>query len=239
MLDVESFHARGLTVLRGFFDARALAEEVDAALDAGCAGAFAAAVEGGAVQVAYVPMMCARTPRSLALLDALEPVAAALLGGPVVPTRAKGVRYTGDTPAHVDSVRPVASVGVAAYLEPLDDTSGALRVLPGSHRAAPADWVSLPTTPGDVILFDEHLRHASAGGGVRRQWRADFVSDPRDDADGIAAVRAYFADIFPDGAPPPYDAALFPSYGPDWRASRRASVARLDALGVYALAAGR
>ena len=106
----------------------------------------------------------------------------------------QGVRYFGETPWHVDSALPVASLGCLAYLEPTGPKSGALRVVLGSHhtpfnealrdiRAARQQDASLPghvvaTDPGDVILMDEHLLHAAFGGGVRRQWRVDFLGVP-------------------------------------------------------------
>src|SRR5690606_15376231 len=128
--------------------------------------------------------MTAETPASLALLDRLETIAADLLGGPVLPTRAKGTRYFGDTPWHADSESPLRSVGFLAYLESLDAENGAFRVMPGSHHPdfgeslrefveparvdidVPAHVIA--TRPGDVIAFDEHLYHASVGGRVRQ-----------------------------------------------------------------------
>ncbi|PYP86855.1 MAG: hypothetical protein DMF61_11655 [Blastocatellia bacterium AA13] len=82
----------------------------------------------------YVPMMTAETPMSLSLLDRAEVVAKMILDCAVLATRAKAVRYSGDTSWHTDSVIPISSVGFAAYLEPLGTDNGALRVLPGSHR---------------------------------------------------------------------------------------------------------
>jgi ectoine hydroxylase-related dioxygenase (phytanoyl-CoA dioxygenase family) len=95
----------------------------------------------------------------------------------------KGTRYWGNTPWHTDSDLPIASLGVVAYFEPLRENSGALRVLPGSHRAEFADALRalgaagkpaeklpgyvLETEPGDLIVFDEHLFHASFGGEPR------------------------------------------------------------------------
>jgi hypothetical protein len=197
-------------------------------------------------------MMTAETPNSLLLLDRAEAVATNLLGGPVLPTRAKGVRYRGNTPWHVDSFFPVVSLGVAAYLEPVGADSGALRVLPGSHhpdfaKALHALGVNgmaaemlpahvIDTEPGDMILFDEHLFHASFGGETRRQWRVDYVRDPGDTA-AEENTRAYFAGIYPRDWYGGYDVDRYPSYGTDWRGSQRTSVARLDALGVYELAA--
>jgi hypothetical protein len=92
------------------------------------------------------------------------------------------------------------------------------------------------TEPGDMIVFDEHLFHASSGGSVRRQWRMDYVSDPMDAGDEKNTIE-YFARIFPPDSDEGYDIDRYPSYGPDWRASGRPAVERLEALGVYELAA--
>lgn len=125
-------------------------------------------------------------------------------------------------------------------------------VLPRSHRQEVADVLrsegvegqpasarpahTVETEPGDLLVFDEHLFHASAGGGVRRQWRVDFVRDP-DDLDSEQVVRQYFAGIFPADWDGGYDSVRYPSYGSDWLASGQPSVERLRALGVYELAA--
>ena len=197
-------------------------------------------------------MMTAETPVSLSLLDRAETVAAALLGGPVLPTRAKGVRYSGDTPWHTDSALPLTSVGFFAYLEPVGAESGALRVLPGSHHPQLGDAIralgevgladlALPdhvvaTEPGDMILLDEHLFHASVGGGTRRQWRVDYVHAPVG-AEATDLTKSYFATLYAPDWDGGYDVDRYPSYGPDWRDSSRPAVAQLDALGVYELAA--
>ncbi len=236
--DICTFRDRGFLVLRSAFDGEALRREVDRALDESGATTIAAAV----TRVCYVPMMCARTPASLALLDRFELLAARLLDGPVVPLRAKGMRYLGDTAWHRDSVRALSSVGFAAYLEPLDETNGALRVLPGSHReegaAAPGDLdvgVPVATQPGDVIVFDERLLHASRGGGTRRQWRVDYFRQPQTPAEA-ADARAYVAAVFPADWDGGYDVDRFPSYDDDWLRSGRPAVEQLGALGAYELA---
>ena len=125
------FRRFGFTVLREFFDPRPLAAEIDHVMHDGLVADVA---RTGELRFQYVPMMTTETPVSLALLDRLEAVAAALLGGSVLPTRAKGVRYSGNTPWHTDSASPLSSVGCLAYLEPLRAEDGALRVLPGSHH---------------------------------------------------------------------------------------------------------
>src|SRR5262245_53317262 len=101
-VDVAYFQAFGFVVLRQFFDPVPLTAEVDLVLRHGLVSA-ADTLNYQNIHFQYVPMMTAETPASLSLLDRAESVAAALLGGPVAPTRAKGVRYCGDTPWHTDS----------------------------------------------------------------------------------------------------------------------------------------
>jgi hypothetical protein len=182
-----------------------------------------------------------RAPVSLELLDRFAAIAADLLGRAVLPVRAKCVVYFGDAGWHHDSDLDVASLAFAAYLEPLDPATGALRVRPGSHLRPDAtdgdgDGVAIPTAPGDVIVFDERLWHASFGGTDRRQWRVDFVVDPMTPHEE-AAVRGYFAGTYVADWDGGYDVDRYPTYGPHWLASGRPAVDRLRALGVYELAA--
>jgi ectoine hydroxylase-related dioxygenase (phytanoyl-CoA dioxygenase family) len=81
---------------------------------------------------------------------------------------------------------------MAFYLDPVTATSGALRVIPGTHRhgdrfaegvqAALMDKsgtlslrgdqvpaVALESNPGDVVVFNQALKHSSWGGGNRRR----------------------------------------------------------------------
>jgi Phytanoyl-CoA dioxygenase (PhyH) len=245
----DAFRTFGFVVLRQFFDPSPLAAEIDRVMHDGLVSDVS---NSGEIRFQYVPMMTGGTPVSLSLLDRVEAVAAALLGGPVLPTRAKGVRYCGNTPWHTDSAFPLASVGFVAYLEPIGAESGALRVLPGSHHPELGDAIralgavgmeapALPahvvvTEPGDMILLDEHLFHASFGGGTRRQWRVDYVNAPVG-AEAENHTKSYFASIYPPDWDGGYDVDRYPSYGPDWRDSSRPTVPKLEALGVYELAA--
>ncbi|PYT04207.1 MAG: hypothetical protein DMF60_15990 [Acidobacteria bacterium] len=251
VVDVSFFRTFGFFVLRHFFDPGPLAAEHDRALQEEFADSSGASHYEG-VHFQYVPMMTSRTPHSLSLLDRTAVVAAVVLGATVLPTRAKGVRCLGSTPWHVDSAFAIASIGCAAYLEPLNAETGALRVLPGSHRPALGDEIralggigmsapALPshviaTEPGDMILFDEHLFHASFGGGTRRQWRVDYITDPVG-AEAERDTKVYFSSIYVPDWDGGYNVDAHPSYGSDWQASGRPVVARLEALGVYELAA--
>ena len=242
--DVEQFRAHGFVVLRDAFDPAALGAEIDGALARGFAhvGPTNVSDEAG-ISFRYLPMMGERTPVSLDLLRRFGAMAEQLLRGPVLPVRAKAVEYHGGSGWHRDSDLDVASVGFACYLEPLTGATGALRVVPGSHRdgrppsESPADEHAVETVPGDVIVFDEHLLHASSGGGVRRQWRVDHLARPATPAED-AVVRSYFAAIFSPDWDGGYDVDAYPSYGPHWRRVCDPDAdALLDRLGAYAAAA--
>jgi hypothetical protein len=249
--DVSYFRTFGFLVLPQFFKPDLLADEIDQVMRDGLISP-SNVTHFGKIRFQYVPMMSDTTPASLALLDRTSAVAATLLGSPVIPTRAKGTRYFADSPWHVDSNLPLESIGFAAYLEPNESDSGALRVLPGSHRpqfsqalrelgvigmsaTALPSW-PVATQPGDVIVFDEHLFHSSFGGGVRRQWRIDFVCDPIG-ADAESLTRKYFQELYPADWDGGYDSQRYPSYSDHWRRSTRTAVAVLGRLGVYDLAA--
>jgi hypothetical protein len=258
---VARFRTFGFTVLRQAVDPGPLSAEVDLALRDGFRSPFRSDAAGG-IEGRYLPMMCELTPVSLSLLDRFAGPAAALLGAPVIPVRAKGILYDEGASWHNDSGHEVASIGFACYLEALDADTGALRVMPGSHlpgfgramrhhiarpRSRPAAagtdaWVrslpgyAIPTEPGDVIAFDEHLYHASAGGRNRRQWRVDYVADPAG-AEQEDRVRAYLASVYLPDWDGGYDVDRYPSYGPCWLESGRPWVSRLGDLGAYSAAA--
>jgi hypothetical protein len=234
------FHDEGYVVLRKAFDPSELSAEVDDALERGVRDDGEVKQGSGGVEFRVVVMMCERTPVSLALLDAFAVAASKLLGRPVLPGRAKGTRYFGSSGFHADSDAAIPSLSFVAYLEPLDATSGALRVIPRSHRHEEAlgapEAVALATSPGDVIVFDEHLTHGSAGGAVRRQWRVDFTVEPRNTAEE-ALVYASYARLFDLEWDAGDDVDRYPSYGPYWQTLDRPWTTPLGAIGVYELAA--
>jgi hypothetical protein len=237
---IAQFHDEGYLVLRNAFDPSELSAEVDDALKHGLRIDGEVKQGSGGVEFRVVVMMCERTPVSLALLDAFAVPASKLLGRRVLPGRAKGTRYFGSSGFHADSDVAIPSLSFVAYLEPLDATSGALRVVPRSHRhdGAPgsADAVALATIPGDVIIFDEHLTHGSVGGALRRQWRVDFIAEPLNRAEE-ALVYASYARLFDLDWDAGDDVDRYPSYGPYWQTLDRPWTAQLGAMGVYELAA--
>jgi hypothetical protein len=95
---------------------------------------------------------------------------------------------------------------MAIYLDHVTRESGALRVIPGSHRwgdafaesversvrkapdvlgisGAEVPAIALESRPGDVVLFNQNLKHSSWGGGKRRRMFTLNVTAHFADAD--------------------------------------------------------
>jgi len=114
-----------------------------------------------------------------------------------------GNYYVGDTRWHSDGykARPVKSIKIAFYLDPVTKNSGALRVIPGSHKtkdtfsnllqshltskdATPSLFgitgdkipaVALESNPGDILVFNHNIKHSSWGGSdSRRMFTMNF-----------------------------------------------------------------
>ena len=97
------------------------------------------------------------------------------------------------------------NIKFAFYLDPVGRDSGCLRVIPGSHHrgdeyaeslqdimSSQRTWsmedrvgvtgpempaVALETRPGDMLMFNQDLKHASFGGGTRRRMFTINVSE--------------------------------------------------------------
>ncbi|SDX62583.1 phytanoyl-CoA dioxygenase family protein [Paenibacillus sp. CF384] len=119
-------------------------------------------------------------------------IAKSLLGEDFNYMGSDGNYYTGDTPWHRDGEnRARRHIKMALYLDELDGSSGALRVMPGTHRlddqygqdaakicrsigklaihGADLPAQILDVVPGDVLVFDHNLFHASFGGSAQRR----------------------------------------------------------------------
>ena len=138
-----------------------------------------------------------QSPYLCTLLDdpRIGDIAASLLGDDFNYTGSDGNFYVGDTRWHSDGYGGrggLRHLKVAFYLDPLTRATGALRVIPGSHRVGEpfADqvereirdsntlWgvagpdvpaVALETQPGDVVAFNHDLKHSAWGGSQRRR----------------------------------------------------------------------
>jgi Phytanoyl-CoA dioxygenase (PhyH) len=156
----------------------------------------------------------------------------------------------------------IGGVKFLAHLQPRTAETGALRVVPGSHEPGfarriaeyrhgdPAgqgfedsgEWLvpglALATEPGDVIAFDAHLLHCSAGGSKRLAWSIEYLPWPGlADRDRLRTVRDLILDADYDDEE--YDRDRWPAWR-EWAAgagsipSRNIAVQRLRLLGVLA-----
>ena len=125
----------------------------------------------------------------------IQGIAASILGDDFNYMGSDGNFYTGDTRWHSDGYGGrggLMHIKIAFYLDALTGETGALRVIPGSHRVGEpfADalqqnirqgvetWglegreipaIALNTNPGDILVFNHDLKHAAFGGSQRRR----------------------------------------------------------------------
>ena len=134
-------------------------------------------------------------------------IASSICGEDFNYTSGDGNFYAGDTQWHSDGygTRPVLTFKMAFYLDRITRDTGALRVIPGSHRVGdpyadaieaklarsgpgfgvPGDQVpaqALEISPGDIGVFNHSIKHASYGGsGHRRMFTMNFSERWPDD----------------------------------------------------------
>ncbi|MCZ6680340.1 MAG: phytanoyl-CoA dioxygenase family protein [Candidatus Poribacteria bacterium] len=152
--------------------------------------------------------------------DRIDGIFTSLLGEDYVYLGSDGNFYSGDTGWHSDGgwPRPVRYYKMGLYLDPLTADSGALRFIPGSHRygegyaetvqqnirslqeiysidgpAVPA--AAIETQPGDVVVFNQGMKHSAWGGGTQRRmftincgyrYKADEMQLLRDELDLVS-----------------------------------------------------
>jgi Phytanoyl-CoA dioxygenase (PhyH) len=197
--DVDRFRCFGYLVLRGFLDpelVRDLREEMVRTMLAVHRDRYHERPAMSGMAGHYTCMLGPWAPRTVELVDSrrLVQLAERLVGAQVLPSPCdtQGILYFDHAGWHNDTGMGIRGVKFVAYLEPLEAASGALRVLPGSHRLADSalrhlysldvDVPDVPgqvlaTAPGDVIAFDPLLYHASWGGKDRHQWSTMYVRE--------------------------------------------------------------
>ena len=152
-----------------------------------------------------------------------------------------GNLYVGDTRWHSDSsaTKKYRSLKVAFYLDQVSSDAGCLRVLPGSihYGNTYADTLNevipntgsdntnkawgvlqhqvpgypIPSTPGDMLMFDHRIKHSSAGGNSRRRmftmnfeqrYKSEDITDLKNEISGMARFWAEkpYGDIMIDTA---------------------------------------
>ena len=174
----------------------------------------------------------------------IDGVASALLGDDYNYETSDGNFYVGDTRWHSDGFARTKYrfLKFAFYLDPVTAESGCLRVIPGSHHRrdgyanglhklmstsrvdqteeafgvsgpeVPA--VALETQPGDLIMFNQDLKHASYGGGTRRRMFTINVSERFEDED-LGTLRNDVASLVRFWAERAYGEAMVRTAGPD------------------------
>jgi hypothetical protein len=130
----------------------------------------------------------------------IHDIAAGLLGDHFNYTSGDGNLYSGSTRWHSDGYdgKRIPSIKIAFYLDKLGRDTGAVRVIPGSHKCGDvyADtlqaevsesqekWGIAPTEvpavvvenePGDIVVFWHNTKHSAFGGaGRRRMYTMNF-----------------------------------------------------------------
>ncbi|HLK57073.1 MAG TPA: phytanoyl-CoA dioxygenase family protein [Chthonomonadaceae bacterium] len=147
----------------------------------------------GSKRTCIVPFID-QSARLSTLLDhpKLVETASSLLGEDFNYIGGDGNYYTGDTGWHSDGWHENGLyIKIALYLDPVTRDTGCLRVIPGSHVLG-SPWVAqvrrvgrpeehfgvhgrdipaipLESQPGDVVVFNHNLHHASFGGNSARR----------------------------------------------------------------------
>jgi Phytanoyl-CoA dioxygenase (PhyH) len=263
---IAHFQAFGFVVVRGLLDeaeTATLTREVTAALSDAFGGIGTDTdPEGlGGIRGDYLPLSVDRAPLSQWLMaddPRLFQSSAALLGHPTVPTAPIATCFTSNAGWHTDQGPQVGGVKFLAHLQRRTAGTGALRVVPGSHDPTfaervrgywsrdpalqgfegwPVPCVVLETQPGEVIAFDVHLYHSSAGGDRRLAWTIEYLPWPGlGDPERLRLVRDLVVDTV-DFDHEGYDRQRWPTWR-EWEAgarsvpSRRVAVERLRLLGV-------
>ena len=172
-------------------------------------------VHDGNLRTCIVPFADSRA-RLCTLLDhpSIVTIANALIGEDFNYLGSDGNYYTGDTGWHTDGWHDVGRyIKFAFYLDPVGRETGALRVIPGSHRVAVRPhwnvycagqserlWglkqsevpsVALDSQPGDVLVFNHNLLHSAFGGTTRRRMFTLNLSSHAETADESADLRGF------------------------------------------------
>ena len=259
---LQHFRTFGFVTLRGLFtpeEVETLRHEYETELDR----VYADQPFTG--QTRYWAMMLhPRTPLFAGLLEdeRLCRVAEQLYGEDVIGVGTDANRYVGDTRWHpdhrADPDQDCYGVKFAFYLDPVDAESGALRLIPGSHRRgfhqhlhdflgtldlAVADVPAFVcrSNPGDVVAFDMRCWHASSGGAAgRRMCTCVYYNNPRGEAEE-AAARQRAAGSKDVGAQ--FGRPGEPAYPPEWLRNPSGSpkrarwLRRMEELGYFELPA--
>ena len=239
------FETFGFIIMRHAFTAKELAI-IDDEYERGLTSAYAHAPFDGTVRH-WTNMLGSDTPFFATLLEDARfyEVAEQLYGEDVLAESSSANRYIGNTlwhPDHqIDANEDSFGIKLAFYLDPVDGQSGALRVIPGSHRNPLHDGVraglerlgkeisEIPghvceSKPGDVVAFDTRLWHATWGGAEgRRMCSVSYYSNPKTTGEEAGARRRASSVV---SLPAKFNRPQDAFYHPNWVANSSGSVRR-------------
>ncbi len=221
------FHRFGYLVVRQLFDAREVAA-VTHAFERTMHDFGTARVHDGTRRTGILgPIQ--HIPEMNGILDhpGILDLAGGILGDDFNYACGDGNYYSGETGWHPDGDwHQLFACKILFYLDPLTRATGALRVIPGSHLpdhplraggAKPAErlmaWlnesglgqseypgdVAVETQPGDIIIFNHDLLHASFGGGKRRRMFTMNLTRHCETPEDLALLRSYVSVHSPGG----------------------------------------
>ncbi|MCY3903447.1 MAG: phytanoyl-CoA dioxygenase family protein [Caldilineaceae bacterium] len=250
---LDHFDTFGFVVLRRVFGADELAT-IEAEYEDGLNAAYAHLPFDGSKRH-WTNTLGPDTPYMASMLEDARflETAQQLFGADVIGMGADANRYVGHTRWHpdhyTDPTKDTYGIKFAYYLDPVGAKSGALRVVPGSHRepyhsnvgatirGAGLDIPDVPSyvcesLPGDVVAFDLRLWHASWGGSDgRRMCTFVYYNNPKGKAEEDAARNRAANSI---RATAQYDRPDDPLYPLQWLENRGGSELRqqwIDRLG--------
>ena len=215
---VAHFQTFGLVILRHVFDAEEVSiirREVDEI--------FAEDRNGGPVTntTQYVQPFFERKPYLSTLVDddRIYEIGVDLLGSDFILDQTEGRLRAGDTPWHGAgrAEHELRTVKINFYTGELTKDTGALRFVPGSHKASDPDlyevlrennddpdyWpfgmkpseipcYAAESRPGDLVIFTENTLHSSFGGRPGRNQNAiNFMENPKTD-EHVAHIKSLY-----------------------------------------------
>ena len=247
---VDQFRTFGFVILRNVFGADELAT-IEAEYEDGLNAAYAHLPFDGSKRH-WTNTLGPETPYMANMLEDERFLLTAqqLFGEDVMGMGADANRYVGHTRWHpdhyADPTKDCYGIKFAYYLDPVGAESGALRVVPGSHKMplhqemgdtikrAGLDIPDVPgfvckSMPGDVVAFDLRLWHASWGGtSGRRMCTFVYYNNPKGPEEE-AATRVRAANSVKATAQ--YDRPNDPLYPAHWLQNKSGSPVRQRWIG--------